>query len=659
MSRPQNPFLEIYRGDSVNPDEYVRMFSPVLLEEADIASLYQPGNVILAGLAGAGKSILLNLLKPETLIAYFRANEKWPLPAHCAKFISAGINLEKSGAHEFAQRAGDDRSDEAITNLAVYFSDFINYWLVDDLLKSIETLISTDISGVKEHLGLSANHGSLDKFARELARNKCWFGALNEVENYTQLREVLEKRVVDYRRYLNYNTNELDDYINRSKTSVGEPISVTAELLKKAGVIPSGVPVFIRIDQMEELLGDQSAKTRLLAAYRRVIYRMVGSRDDRLSYRLGIRSYTLMTDRRMLGTQSKIEELRNFKSIDLNEILRRKEHSRGLFKPFAEDVFERRLRSAGYEIPVRMKKTMRYVFGSRPSPEERARIYANNSGEGVVIPEPDWPQGAAEFLIGLAVHNPLSAKLGEVWLRQNLEKREVKLSEITVSPWESPQKRWWKKERIEQALLQIAAAKKQRMIWSGDEDILALSGVNILVFLSICQLVFSEYIRTEKKESYEIPKIHSRIIQNLGIQQASTDWVRKLRVEANGGDDRYRFIEVLGETLRVNMRNDSRMSYPGGNGFSLSERDLGNQQAIKLFLEQCAAYGALVQKPHTPKTSSRGSSHKWYLFPIFSPNFQVPVVHTKEPLYVDTNKVRSWLDKAKVHLAAPGDDSRL
>lgn len=651
MSVQANPFVDLYVTESISADIFVKVFSTTLFDEAETLALYQPGNVLLIGLQGSGKTALLNLLKPEILIAYRRAGVKWPLPDHCARFISAGINLSKSSAMDFGQRTIDTGADDR--RYALYFADFINYWIVDDLLQSIETLHAAPVDKVRDFLGIDATNIKLDEFAKKLANKNCWLGALKEVEDYATLRIALENRIVAYRNFLNYNTDELPISIRTSKTSVGEPISVTVELLRLTGIIPNELPVLIRIDQFEDLMGlEQSESQTLRSEYRSVIFKMLGTRDARLSYRVGARPYAVRQDFRMLGTNAAIEELRNYKLVDIDAILRRKEHSAGLFPKFAEDVFYKRLQQSGFNLPHTKTSLITYVFGLRPSAEERTKNYVKDSTEGVVQIEPDWPTSIGDFLKQLATVNPVSAKLGEVWYRQQIRRKDGERIDISDMPWEKPSKRWWRKERLEHALLQIAAARKQRMVWAGDKDILALSGGNILVFLSICQLIWAEYLRSNSVATNGLPRIHSQIVQDLGIQQASEYWFRKLRADPNGGDDRHRFISVLAVDLRTGMRDDKRMSYPGANGFSLSERDLESDLGVAAFLDLCAAYGALTVGRHTPKTSGRGESKKWYLFPILSPYFQLPVAHTKEPLYANLERIKSWLSKAQVVLHA-------
>lgn len=651
MSFQKNPFVDLYVTESISADTFVKVFSTALLDEADTLALYQPGNVLLIGLQGSGKTALLNLLKPEVLIAYRRANRAWPLPDSCARFISAGINLSKSGAMDFGQRsieAGDGRDSER--RFAMYFADFLNYWVVDDLLQSIETLYSAGEAGVRDFLDINAAPEKLDQFATTLSSKSCWHHALVGVKTYASLRQSLESRIMAYRSFLNYNTDEIPQEITHSKTSAGDPISVTVDILRTYGILPKELPVLIRIDQFEDLMGlEEAGDHSLRIDYRAVIFKMMGTRDSRLSYRVGVRPYAVQQDFRMLGTASAIEERRNYTVVDIDSVLRRKEHSPGIFPKFAASVFAKRLAEANYKLPNTKKSLISYVFGSKPSPEERSLNYAKEAVEGIILNDPLWPIGAYDFLSRLAKTSPVSAKLGEAWLRQQINRKPKEQISVEKMEWEKQAKRWWKKERIEQALLQIAAARRQRMVWSGDSDILTLSGGNILVFLSICQLIWAEYLRAEGGGSLaDVPEIHSQILQDLGIQQASEYWYRKLRADPNGGDDRHRFVSVLANDLRNNMRDDKRMSYPGANGFSLSDRSLEEDSAVGIFLDQCTAYGVLTMSRHTPKTASRGESKKWYLFPILSPYFQIPAAHTKEPVYAAVSDVREWLSKAKV-----------
>ncbi len=69
---------------------------------------------------------------------------------------------------------------------------------------------------------------------------------------------------------------------------------------------------------------------------------MLGARDPEVSYRLGGRKYAFRTSsqNRMHGTTAQLEDLRNYRRVNMDEILRRKENrKRWIYPKFAEDVF--------------------------------------------------------------------------------------------------------------------------------------------------------------------------------------------------------------------------------------------------------------------------------------------------------------------------------
>ena len=75
MIEMKNPFNNLYYTESLSASHFVKIFSPALLSEARTHELFQPGSVVLTGLQGSGKSALLNLLKPDVLIAYLNSDE--------------------------------------------------------------------------------------------------------------------------------------------------------------------------------------------------------------------------------------------------------------------------------------------------------------------------------------------------------------------------------------------------------------------------------------------------------------------------------------------------------------------------------------------------------------------------------------------------------
>ena len=657
MSSSSNPFAELYVTESIGTDRFAALFSPVLARETQTHALFQPGNIILTGLQGSGKTALLNLLRPEVMIAYRRLPAEWPLPDDLSTWVAAGINLNSSKARDFGQRILPHTEDSEATN-ALLFGDFLNYWIVDDLLRSVETIRDDSATEIHRLLRVEAEQSRLDEFARTVTNHRCWFGSLKGVVSYENLRSAIEQRIYSYRNFLNYNA-ELPASVMRSKTSAGEPIGVVAAALKQCGVLPKEMPVLVVVDQFEDLMGlERSESGHTGTAIRGVVMKMLSERAQQVSYRIGARPYSLYPDFATFRTGSPAEEMRNFRIIDIGDILGAKEARPGLFNEFCEDVFRRRLNYTG-PASDRLLST---VFGPNETAEAKARRYVKSNPSNVVSSQVGIGEDYAAILEHIAARDPLSARLGVAWLLQQVARKEVDVSgeDLVAEPWNQLDRQWWKKERSQQALLQIAASQQQRMKWYGASDILALSGRNILVFLSICQFIWAEYRRSTRTTTYDRdpPEGIAEITQDVGIHEASSYWFRKIKAEPNGGDDRHRFISVLGTALRAGLREDRRMSYPGENGFSLSERELDANRDVSVFLNRCVAYGALVSFRHTAKRKDRGQSRKWYLFPVLTPYFQVPTRRTKEPKYLRVSGLREWLKSADVRSGTWVNDSR-
>ena len=161
-----------------------------------------------------------------------------------------------------------------------------------------------------------------------------------------------------------------------------------------------------------------------------------------------------------------------------------------------------------------------------------------------------------------------------------------------------------------------------------------------MVFLHLCHAVWDRFLKEEsfKPEADRLDLLKGKNIpadtQAVAIQTASREWHDKLG-EQPGGDVRRRFIDHLGRRFREQLRDDVRMSYPGANGFSLSKGELEADQhrALWRFLCDAVGYGDLVATDHTTKNKRGEARIKFYLNPVLSPVFQIPAVHTKEPLY--------------------------
>lgn len=644
-----NPFQVLYVTDSPDPKEFVRLFSdiPVLNAQA----LFRPGNVVLKGTQGSGKSMLLNLFKPQIKLAYAKAGEKFPVPSGAAQFIGAGINLTRSGVLDIGQRPLSQNREQDEEIFPLYFADFINYFIVRDILRTIEVIIENS-----EVFQGMVHKKSLDDFAKLLGGQDCWFGALDECSTFSQLRSSLDDRIFSYRAFHQYN-GELLPEIEHTKTAIGEPIARTEECLKLSGVISDNVPIYVRIDQIERLCRSDVLRPFLGRQYRRVINKALGARDYRISYRIGTRRYAWNDDLIIYGTEDKLEHIRDFRVIDIDETLRRKEDTKTwIFPDFAADAFLRRLKNAKYEN-VDKADVLKKVFGSASPPSVVAQEYAKNSTSTRFLKIKNFPEDWSIYLTKLYKNNPLEAYLATAWARQSGGPENPpghRLAEpppTDLKPWN---RTYWRKERIRQALLQIAARSAQRFKWSGKEQIVSLSAGNISIFITICHEIWDAFLRSERRKEIEKrrdPVLNgiSPDIQAVGFFLASTHWYNKI-AEQPKGDDRRRFVDVLGRTFRKWLLDDSLMSYPGRNGFSLSIGELEKHSSIKNFLEEAVDYEDLYEAPHTTKQKNRKQRRKWYLGPILSPFFQLPESHIKEPYYASINDVVDWLREAEIFL---------
>jgi len=647
MDLAENPFHELYVTETADPEEFVRLFSPFLIKHALL--LFQPGNVVLMGTQGTGKSMLLNLLRPEIRSAYHAAGVKYSIPPSVEAFVGAGINLTRSGAIDIGQRPIGRNEEEDERLFPLYFGDFINYWIVSDILATI-----TYMTEHPEVFGGIADQAALESFARTLASDDCWFGYMDGVETFSDLSQKLKSRIASYRSFHQDNIRELPENINRTKTRIGEPISTAAECLWNARVIPPHVPVFIRIDQYEILMDSDDLRPSLGLEYRRVINKALSARDPRISYRIGTRSYAWQDDINVFGTTLTLENERDFRIVDLDDILRRKENpSTYIFPQFAQDIFDRRIRYSGFRAS---KNALKKVMGRSFRPSEAAKYYVGTTDAKRALKiEKKWPKHWVDYLVNLFQKDPLSAKLAEAWLRQQgsdpkdtdrLKKHPPRSGPL---PWEKP---YWKKERHRQALMQLAARCAQRLVWSGEENIIQLSTGSTLVFVSMCQHIWDAFLRAQRgkpldQQTNPVKEGIDARIQAIGIQTASAHWYMKMN-ERPDGTDRKRFVDILGRHFFTHLVNDSAMSYPGHNGFSVRVDELEFDDIVDEFLKKAVDYGDLFDASHTTKEKSARKRKKYYLNPILSPHFRIPESHVKEPIYIKVSQVRAWLREAGI-----------
>jgi hypothetical protein len=344
MNYTINRFQQLYFSDDPQSEHnFVELFSEVPLQAA-INPLFQGGNVVLLGTQGCGKTMILSLLRPDTRVAYAVAGRSFPVDESMRNFISAGAHLTRSGITEIVQvtlHRGDEADER---ELPFYFADFFNYWVVDDLLKSVQ------IIGTHEPIfGPMVDPSRMPLFVESLAAQDCWFGALDGVRTIEELKRRIADRIGIYRRWVNGNLPEGDPpkTVRQSKTNIGEPIARTAECLRESGMVDDEVPVLIRVDQIEELhRAFTERQRRILLAFRKVINRAFAGRDARVHYRAGSRRYGWNNPEflRVWGSEAVLEKRRDYLLIDMdNELFARGETKNTIFERFATDAFRKRV----------------------------------------------------------------------------------------------------------------------------------------------------------------------------------------------------------------------------------------------------------------------------------------------------------------------------
>ena len=94
MSSAINPFHTLYLTEGVGKIDIPSVFSPVLVPH--VAPLFLPGHVVLMGMQGTGKTMLLSLLDTKVRLEFWANNDPQngdPLVPAQRRFVGAGINL--------------------------------------------------------------------------------------------------------------------------------------------------------------------------------------------------------------------------------------------------------------------------------------------------------------------------------------------------------------------------------------------------------------------------------------------------------------------------------------------------------------------------------------------------------------------------------------
>lgn len=377
------------------------------------------------------------------------------------------------------------------------------------------------------------------------------------------------------------------------------------------------------------------------------------------------------------GSEARLEHRRDYHLIDMDdELFARGEVPNSIFQKFALDAFQKRIEYyfglPGGSLPPDLAKT---IFGKSPKPGERLEQLDLKQDDrqidralalDVAGDDVGWSAEWRAFLRSIfrAGHEGmLDAVLAAAWGRQTggaqFRHQHREEPPPITSPWKD--RKWWRKERLDQGVLQLTTRCQQRFMWWGFDDICSLSGGNMTVFLHICHRVWDGFLKNESSLSVEkrteLLKGGSidRKIQAAGILFASNEWFKKLPEEPMG-NARQSFVEQLGTWLSYEMTtHDLRMAYPGGNGISVTLSEFSSiaedVTALRDFMREAVGYGVLFETEHSSKSKQGGRRVKFYLNPILCPRFQIPEARTKEPYYWTLDDLFELVRKAKVTIA--------
>ena len=642
-----NPFFEVYVGDRLTSNEFVNIFSPFLVDHA--RALFLPGNIVVKGIQGSGKSMLLSLLKADVRLEYMKAGADFPVKGRSGRFIGAGVNLAHGNAMDFGYRAISKDAEET----ALFFADFVNYRIILDLFQSIRSLASPNQKPT-DGLAINLAEETEFEFVKIVEAADAFQGSLQKCRTIADLEQRIAKRLNSYVRFLHRNDHELDEQIRSSKTDMGTPISTTVSALKRSGMVGEHVPVFIHIDQYEEL-ANISSDSFPSPDYRSVVNRALARRDNNVSYRIGTRGHAWRNHGRILGTTARLEEERDYKFVDLDLLLKREENPKTwIFPKFVADVFGRRLKHVG----IAPKDAdggvlLDTVFGGGVSAEEKARRYGGRSPARAVKLDAEWPEDFKQQLLELSKTNPLDARLIEARALQRVDRTaprgtRILPDQLSMAIAKDVSREWWRKERLELALVQIAGRCQERPRWSGHKEIIELSGGNILAFLNICQNIWDTQTQLGQQRTTSQLSLIADDLQAIGVFKASEYWLKKISRETGRSGDRSRLVLQLGVMFARELHADRQMSNPGHNGFSLLDSELASPEAadVRHLLEEMVDYGTLTSSPHTTKERDRGARTKFYLNPVLCPQFKIPYKRLKEPIYVHVEDVIDWMRAA-------------
>jgi hypothetical protein len=641
----RNPFHDPLVTELLeDPRLYRKMFShSVLVGEA--LQVFQPTNTVLLGPQGTGKSMILNLLRYSVLNEWLSdGNLPDPLGS-VSPFLGISINLQRANFIAFGRRSVQPHRahDERFALDASAAADFINHYLYREFLKGIDFIYGPEGGFLRNWMNISGDPSTADYIAAEIARCTSWFGWYAKTRTLAEAIARCEERLLIWRSFLNMNIDEIPVEVWESKSGVGEPLHEMANILRHAAKAGQGLPLFVTIDQYEVL---PELNRVFGSTLQRIVNTLIKARDPVVFFKIGARTYDWGKELRVWGAESRVEVQRDYRQVDINEILMRTEDGNWRFHNLAKDVAFRRINQVG-RTKVSVEQVP-HIFGKGDPHAESFLYFSAKTWESrkTVLLKKLRPSIQEALLARCPPSaSPLTLRLAAAWALQRQQRglpEEQIIKEAADAPWENSS---WAKERVEIALLQVASLANQKKRYSGWATVLQLSGSNITAFLYLCSEIWDIALKLGYVPSHRKPLPVN--VQTEGILTASTKWRSRDRIEiATGGRERYEVLSRLGPSIHEALVTDFAISNPGFSGFSLRDTDLivtKHGKDVARFLQNAVSWAIFEERLHTSKQREGATRRKYFLHPLLSPAFEIPFTRVKEPYYASVDEVFAWL----------------
>lgn len=662
-----NPFAVSYITEaSYTPKELLERYSflPFLQLQRQISS---PTNVFVLGRRGVGKTMLLKLFDPDLMEqVYLSDNQELIKVRKVVPPATVGVYLNLSSPDAKVNLfQGHDR-DARWWMLA--FSDYLNCILLKGALRSIDRMIS--ISPWCEAAGLRSNSWHDGTVIRRLMVDlRQESSAFNRVSNRKGLDSFLDKRIGNWRRFLN------NDSSAKESPETPLPLGVTlfrlTDCIRRANVFANTFRLFVLVDQYENLY-----HRRRIIDFRPVFNEAMytASRGGTgVEFKLGARRYSY-GNLRFLDGDGRIEESREVTEVDLDRMATK------FYRLFAIDLFRKRLRVSG----LQGSKAVQLAAERLPAltAREETELYLGKDKEqGVHVKHfapflERWEalgldRRRSEEIVrnaGLWDGNPLTTTLTCIaltrWLREGgrntpvgCQKRGDASNLVEKMHFYALELMKWIDRRYEgpaisnraidnfvrdaeQVALFILASsyKNQKKFFAGIESIIRVSSNVALVFIEVLGKCY-DLLLFDGGDPFRDPI--GPHIQSTAIYAISEAWYKQIPSQGDYAESLQELVSGLGVNFRK-LQLEPSAPDPSPNGFSISNEQRGGltgagenpREDPRRLLLEAVSWGVLEEKTHQDKSRGRAPRTKYYLNRILCPYFGISELEKKDPMYV-------------------------